>query len=132
MQVTNQRVVLVTGAAGFVGKYVVSEALRDSCPLAGLASDGAASDVPVTVVALDTLAEEVIAKTFSFHPSVIPLQLDLTQILNDLSQERMALLEVLSTVQSVIHLAAIVDTRESRQVRNLIMVRTQNNIMPSI
>ena len=76
------------------------------------------------IIAIDILSCELIAETFEFHPNVIPIQLDLSKLTDPNSCEFISISKLLADyhVTTVIHIAAIVDTREHKPIRQLVKV----------
>lgn len=113
--------VLVTGAAGFVGRYVVGG-------LIGIASgdksnSGANYD---RIIAMDIVSAEKIAEVFYFSPRVCPLQWDLESLVDADEPSVRCFKQTLRSVSSIIHIAGIVDTRETNEaVRKLNRVNMQ-------
>lgn len=69
------------------------------------------------IIAVDVIPAEKIAALFSYSSRVLPLQLDLTELLGDTEFIVNHFKDTLRSVQSVIHVAGIVDTRETPEVR---------------
>jgi hypothetical protein len=121
-------IVLVTGASGFVGRYVLKELLAQSVSkhfdteIDGRdIYDGNACKYD-QIIAVDMCSAEAIAKVVEFSPFVLPLQIDLRRLLDSSSQESAILRNLLPTVTTVIHIAGIVDTRETEGSRRLLQV----------
>lgn len=97
--------VLVTGAFGFLGRYVVTELLEQK--------------IYDQVIALDILKSEYDASPSSV---VLSVQMDLIKLMDQGSIEYSAFRKILGNVTTVIHLAAIVETRENERTKKLVKV----------
>jgi len=118
-------IVLVTGAAGFVGKHVISFLIENCLKLHSDEEDIVGTYLKYDkIIALDVCPPEAIAKSYNFCQHIAPLQLDLTKLVSAESAEFRTLSSILKDdnggggqVVSIIHIAGLVDTRESRSVQ---------------
>ncbi len=103
--------VLVTGCCGLLGRNIVATLLEES--------------KYDNIIALDLLPSESIAQMFDFNSRILPVQFDLARLVDLASLESRSCPTMLEDVATIIHLAAIVDTRESDHVRKLVKVRKE-------
>jgi 2,4-dienoyl-CoA reductase-like NADH-dependent reductase (Old Yellow Enzyme family)/nucleoside-diphosphate-sugar epimerase len=107
--------VLVTGASGFIGRYTIAELLRQS-----QGSDAGIIEFAVSydqVVAVDICNAEIISERCGSSPRVLPLEFDLEWLLQpNRAFETNSFVALLKTVSCVVHIAGIVDTRESAPI----------------
>jgi 2,4-dienoyl-CoA reductase-like NADH-dependent reductase (Old Yellow Enzyme family)/nucleoside-diphosphate-sugar epimerase len=109
--------VLVTGACGLIGRHVVAGLLSADCN----STDTTYYDA---IIAVDMLPADAIASMFQFSHRVLPLELDLGQLIDSRSGSACGAVhgfkDTLRGVCSIIHCAGVVDTRESPYVARLL------------
>ena len=110
--------VLVTGAGGFLGRYVITE-LIGHCP-----------EKYQNIIAVDMVSSDNVASMFKFCPYVLPVRIDLTKLMDKTSMEYEAFEKMLDGVETVIHLAAIVETRENSRIQELVKVCMCTSYLP--
>jgi 2,4-dienoyl-CoA reductase-like NADH-dependent reductase (Old Yellow Enzyme family)/nucleoside-diphosphate-sugar epimerase len=103
---------LITGANGFVAKNIITELLSTADPYFTNHYQYYSR-----IYAIDVCPGENISRYFDYSSRVIPIQLDLTAILDDKSLSYRAVRDLLFEVDCVIHTAAIVDTREAEVIK---------------
>jgi 2,4-dienoyl-CoA reductase-like NADH-dependent reductase (Old Yellow Enzyme family)/nucleoside-diphosphate-sugar epimerase len=125
-QGNDREIVLLTGAAGFVGRYVLNELLSQiSGRIRSVQDDcqdiyeGNACKYD-QIIAVDMCSPELIASIVAYSPFVLPLQLDLRKLLSSNSVESRIMEGLLPTITTVIHIAGIVDTRENEATKKLL------------
>ena len=116
-----QKCILVTGANGFVGKYLVTRLLECSLSKSKFKNINEYCANYDKIIALDIQPPECIAESFKFTPFVLPYQCDLSKLISRNSMEYQAMRYMLSSefdVECIVHVAGLVDTRETKQVVN--------------
>jgi 2,4-dienoyl-CoA reductase-like NADH-dependent reductase (Old Yellow Enzyme family)/nucleoside-diphosphate-sugar epimerase len=107
-----RRNLLITGANGFVARNIIHELLNTTDAL--FSSEYKSY---TQIYAIDMCSGDVIARATDSSLKVIPVQMDLNEILEENSLSSNAIRTLLSDVDCVIHTAALVDTREHEAIR---------------
>ncbi len=103
---------LMTGGNGFVAKNILLELLNPNDRLFSSILQSYSE-----IYSIDVNFGESFTTFIDFSVRIIPIQLNLIEILDENSLSRKALCDLLKEVDCVIHTAAIVDTRENDMVR---------------
>lgn len=146
-----KKVVIVTGATGFIGKYTIQLLLSKCFHNYHHFTKGFLDDAEISIkddsiiyqeydeiIAIDMHFEEKIHEIFCYHPAVVPLKMNLLELNNTTSSTYHKLSDILfhntkdkceKDIQieyTIIHIAGVVDTRETERVQKLLLDINKN------